>query len=77
MTGFSPNSRGRLLEVGLERGSLEITKEVARDSGWESSLETSWQDVRFGLCRLRKSPGFTAPNEAEAKRPKLKWLREY
>lgn len=46
--------------VRLERGSLEVTKEVIRDSGWESVLETSWQDFRFGLRILCKSPGFTS-----------------
>jgi len=33
--------------VRLERGSLEVTKEVVRSAGWESFVETSWQDLRF------------------------------
>ena len=44
----------------LERGNLEVTKEVARPAGWESVLETCWQDLRFGLRTLRKSAIFTA-----------------
>ena len=48
-----------LRAVRLERGSLEVTKEVVRTAGWESFLDTCWRDMRFAARRLWKNPGFT------------------
>jgi hypothetical protein len=38
----------------LERGSLEVRKEVVRSAGWESFLETFWKDLRHAV-RLREN----------------------
>src|SRR5207253_9274579 len=55
--GMSP--KDALRAVRLERGSLEITKEVVRSGGWESFVETCWRDLRVDSRTLRKSLGFT------------------
>jgi len=51
--------KAALREVRLERGSLEIAKEVVSAATWESVLETCWQDLRIGCRTLCKSPSFT------------------
>ena len=49
-----------LREVRLERGTLEITKEIVRSAGWESFVEACWQDLRFAGRMLGKNLGFTS-----------------
>ena len=48
-----------LRAVRLERGSLEVAREIVHNAGWESFLESCWQDLRIGLRTLCKAPGST------------------
>lgn len=49
-----------LRSVRLEQGSSDVTREIVHAARWESFLEICGQDLRIGMRRLGKSPGFTA-----------------
>jgi putative ABC transport system permease protein len=44
----------------LEFGGLDQVKEECRDARGVSFIETTVQDVRYGLRKLARNPGFTA-----------------
>jgi len=48
-----------LRTVRLERGSLEVSKEIVRSGGWEFFVETCWRDLQYGVRMLCNNPGFT------------------
>ena len=43
-----------LRQVRLERGNLEVAKEVVRAATWQSLLEMCWQDLRYCLRMMRR-----------------------
>src|SRR6185312_7266053 len=43
----------------VEMGSIESVKQKVHSSRWESAAESLWQDARYGVRQLLRSPGFS------------------
>jgi predicted permease len=55
--GMSEDEAMRAARV--EMGSVESVKQQVRASHWESTAESVWQDVCYGVRQLIRSPNFT------------------
>jgi predicted permease len=56
--GMTPERARRAARVEL--GSIEAVKDHTRGVGWETAVEQTWRDVRYGARTLRRSPLFAA-----------------
>lgn len=56
--GMSRETATRAARMAL--GSAAAVKDHVRDVGWEHGVESAWQDVRYAVRTLGRSPVFTA-----------------
>ena len=54
--GYEPEEALRAARI--EAGAIESIKDQVRDARSGASIETLWQDIRFGVRLLRRSPSF-------------------
>src|SRR5271163_471373 len=53
------NREDALRAARIDIGSGEGVRHKVWSAGWESTAESLWQDVRYGVRQLLKSPGFS------------------
>src|SRR5580658_7734977 len=54
------NREDALRAARIALGSAEAVKEGVRAVGWETLVDTVWQDIRFAVRTMRKNAGLSA-----------------